>query len=81
MLPEAQVPTFIENDETLRTKPMGQFYQHPISSINEDFKYKSLTLWQLGVPDQDVLHVKSSDAEYYIELKNIIPTEHPLGCN
>ena len=81
MLPEAQVPTFIENDETLRTRPMGQFYQHAIRSINSDFKYKSLTLWQLGVPDQDVLHVKSSDAEYYIELKNIIPTEHPLGCN
>jgi hypothetical protein len=68
MLPEAEVSTFIENDETLRTKPMGQFYQHAIRSIKEDFKYKSLTLWQLGVPDQDVLHIKTQGGEYYVEL-------------
>ena len=33
-----------------------------------DFKYKDLTLKQLGIPEQDVLHVKASDGEYYIEL-------------
>ena len=68
MLPETQIPAFIENDEVLRTKPMGQFYQHTIRNINADFKHKALTLKQLGIPDQDVLHVKTRGGEYYIEL-------------
>lgn len=70
MLPESEVSTFIENDEVLRTKPMGQFYQHTIRNINTDFKFQHLTLKQLGIPDQDVVYVRTSDAEYYIELKN-----------
>lgn len=67
MLPETQVSAFIENDEVLRTKPMGQFYQHTIRNINADFKYKSLTLWQLGIPEQDVIYVRGNK-EGYIEL-------------
>ena len=70
MLPESEVAAFIENDEVLRTKPMGQFYQHTIRNINTDFKFQHLTLKQLGIPDQDVVYVRTSDAEYYIELKN-----------
>jgi hypothetical protein len=70
MLPESEVSAFIENDEVLRTKPMGQFYQHTIRSINADFKFQHLTLKQLGIPDQDVLHVKTNIEEYYIELIN-----------
>jgi hypothetical protein len=68
MLPESEVAAFIENDEVLRTKPMGQFYQHTIRNINTDFKFQHLTLKQLGIPDQDVLHIKTSGGEYYIEL-------------
>ncbi len=67
MLPETQIPAFIENDEVLRTKPMGQFYQHTIRNINADFKYKNLTLKQLGIPEQDVLHVRD-EREFYVEL-------------
>ena len=67
MLPETQIPAFIENDEVLRTKPMGQFYQHTIRGINEDFNYKNLTLKQLGIPEQDVLHVRD-EREFYVEL-------------
>ena len=67
MLPETQVSAFIENDEVLLTKPMGQFYQHTIRGINEDFKYKNLTLKQLGIPEQDVLHVRD-EREFYVEL-------------
>ena len=70
MLPETQIPAFIENDEVLRTKPMGQFYQHTIRNINADFKHQGLTLKQLGIPEQDVLHVKTNIEEYYIELIN-----------
>ena len=67
MLPETQIPAFIENDEVLCSKPMGQFYQHTIRGINEDFKYKNLTLKQLGIPEQDVLHVRD-EREFYVEL-------------
>ena len=70
MLPETQIAAFIENDEVLRTKPMGQFYQHTIRNIGKDFKYKHLGLNQLGIPNQDVLHVKTNIEEYYIELIN-----------
>lgn len=67
MLPETQIAAFIENDEVLRSKPMGQFYQHTIRGIKEDFKYKNLTLKQLGIPEQDVLHVRD-EREFYVEL-------------
>lgn len=70
MLPETEVTDFIECDEVLLTKPMGQFYQHTIRNINDDFKHQGLTLKQLGIPDQDVLHVKTNIEEYYIELIN-----------
>jgi adenylyltransferase/sulfurtransferase len=68
MLPESEVSAFIENDDVLRTKPMGQFYQHTIRNINTDCKFQHLTLKQLGIPDQDVLHIKTRGGEYYIEL-------------
>ena len=69
MLPEAEVPAFIENDEVLRSKPMGQFYQHTIRNINSDFKYKDLTLSQLGVPEMEVLYVRTQNEERYVELR------------
>ena len=70
MLPEAEVSSFIENDEVLRSKPMGQFYQHTIRNINAKFTHMDLTLRHLGIPTQDVLHVKTNIEEYYIELIN-----------
>ena len=69
MLPEAEVPAFIENDEVLRSKPLGQFYQHTIRNINSDFKYKDLTLSQLGVPEMEVLYVRTQNEEKYVELR------------
>ena len=68
MLPETEVFAFIEADEMLRAKPIGQFYQHTIRGVNSDFKYKDLTLKQLGIPEQDVIYAKVEDEEFYIEL-------------
>ena len=68
MLPEVEVSAFIENDPELSKKQMGQFYQHTIRTINSDFKYKNLTLKQLGIPDQDVLHVRYASKDSYIQL-------------
>ena len=67
MLPEAEVFAFIEADEMLRAKPIGQFYQHTIRGVNSDFKYKDLTLKQLGIPEQDVLYVRG-EREFYVQL-------------
>ena len=67
MLPEAEVVALIENDELLRSKPMGQFYQHTIRHIGTDFKFPHLTLKQIGIPDQDVLHVRG-EREFYVQL-------------
>ena len=66
MLPEAEVPAFIENDDELRGIPMGQFYQHTIRNINNDSQYKGLTLKQLGIPEQDVIYIREDEKEYYI---------------
>ena len=67
MLPEAEIARFIENDVQLSAKPMGQFYQHTVHKIDSDFQYKNLTLKQLGIPEQDVLHVRG-EKEIYVEL-------------
>lgn len=66
MLPEAEVPTFIENDDELRGIPMGQFYQHTICNINNESQYIGLTLKQLGIPEQDVIYIRGNEKEYYI---------------
>ena len=67
MLPEAEVPAFMENNKELSGIPMGQFYQHTIRNINNDSQYKGLTLKQLGIPEQDVLHFRD-EREFYVEL-------------
>ncbi len=68
MLPESEISEFIENNETLSKFPMGQFYQNTIRHINSNFKYKYLTLKQIGIPNQDILHIRDGEGEYYIEL-------------
>ena len=67
MLPEAEVPAFMENNKELSGIPMGQFYQHTIRNINNDSQYKGLTLKQLGIPEQDVIYIRGNK-EVYIEL-------------
>ena len=66
MLPEAEVPAFMENNKELSGIPMGQFYQHTIRNINNDSQYKGLTLKQLGIPEQDVIYIRVNEKEYYI---------------
>ena len=67
-LPAAQVQEFIEQHPTLRYVPTGEFYQHEHRCIGADFPFKELTLQELGIPDWDVLHVKTATEEFYVEL-------------
>ena len=66
MLPEAEVPAFMENNKEMSGIPMGQFYQHTIRNINNESQYKGLTLKQLGIPEQDVIYIRGNEKEYYI---------------
>lgn len=59
----------IEKDERLRGIPLSGLYQHEYREIGAGFPYPGLTLAQLGVPGQDVLHVVADGQDHYVELK------------
>ena len=61
----------IENDEQLSKKRDADYYQHEFWSIDKQFRYSSLTLKQLGIPDWDVLHVSTEHGDSYVELSKI----------
>lgn len=68
MLPEAEVLGFVERHPKWRYVPTGMFYQHEYRSIGRDFPYGHLTLQELGIPDEDVLHVRTETQDFYVEL-------------
>ena len=37
--------------------------------LDIDFPYANLTLQQLGIPDMDILHVRTMEGEHFVELK------------
>ena len=48
----------------------AEYYQHEYRVIDAAFPYPDLTLSQLGIPSNDVLHVQSAQEDYYIELND-----------
>lgn len=48
----------------------GDYYQHEFRSIDGSFPYPQLTLWQLGIPANDVLHVRTEQGDRYVEMEN-----------
>lgn len=68
MCPGRAVENYIEQDEVLSSIPNSGFYQHEIREIDEQFPYQKLTLAQLGIPHNDVLHVVADSKDYYIEI-------------
>lgn len=68
MLPAEKVQEFVEQHPEGRYVPTGEFYQHEFRSVGEDFPYQELTLQEIGVPDWDVLHVRTATEEWYVEL-------------
>ncbi|NQU85085.1 MAG: ThiF family adenylyltransferase [Mariniphaga sp.] len=72
MIPDSKVQEFIlKNDIKIGLEetayklpsPEGGYY-----FIDESFKWKNLTLEQVGVPDFDILHIETKSKDYYIEL-------------
>ena len=68
MCPGRAVESFIEKDEMLRGIPNSGLYQHEFREIDDHFPYQELTLAQLGIPTNDVLHVIADDKDYYVEI-------------
>ena len=68
MCPGRAVESFIEKDEMLRGIPNSGLYQHEFREIGDHFPYQELTLAQLGIPANDVLHVIADDKDYFVEI-------------
>ena len=68
MCPGRAVESFVEKDEMLSGIPNSGLYQHEFREIGDQFPYQELTLAQLGIPTNDVLHVIADDKDYYVEI-------------
>lgn len=68
MKPGRDVATFIECHEQLRGIPFSGLYQHEYHMADTTFPYPELSLRQVGLPTQDVLHVFTPEKEFYFEL-------------
>ena len=71
MLPGRSVASLIEQDPILSGIPYIGLYQHEYRNVDAAFPYQSLTLGQLGIPDQDVLYVSASTGDHYMEMAEL----------
>lgn len=69
MLPDYSVADYVARHGDLCKLPFSQIYQHELHTVGMQFPYQELTLAQLGIPTNDVLHVMAGDKESYIEMK------------
>jgi hypothetical protein len=73
MLPGYKVSRFVEDHPVLQFVPYSELYQHEYSTLGADFPYKALTLREAGIPEWDVLYVRTEKGIHYVEtLKTII---------
>lgn len=67
-LPAAKVQEFVERHSDWRHIPVSAFYQHEYRCVGADFPCMELTLEEIGIPDWEVLHVRTGTGECYVEL-------------
>ena len=60
----------IEHDANLRGKSDNDYYQHEFSVLDRAFPYPTLMLNQIGIPVWDVLHVRTEQGDYYVEMQD-----------
>ena len=68
MLPGRAVASFVQRDPELSGLPLSALYQHEYREIDSSFPYPSLSLRELGIPEQDVLSVSTPSGDYYMEM-------------
>jgi adenylyltransferase/sulfurtransferase len=79
MLPESKVAQFLTDVKGMKLEEADGFYQHEFRILGADFPYGGMTLQQLGIPDMDVLHVRTGKGEHFVELActdSAAQTEH-----
>lgn len=68
MLPESMVAQYMQEHPKLKGEDPEAFYQNEYRLLDRTFPYADLTLQQLGIPDWDVLHVRTRTSEHYVEM-------------
>jgi hypothetical protein len=71
MCPGRAVEETTGRDKCLQGIPLSGLYQHEYRLIDKSFPYQELTLAQLGIPSDDVLHVKTEQNDCYLEMKEV----------
>lgn len=75
MLPGRKVEQFITQSPELSKKPVSSYYQNEITQFQSDSPYLELTLEDIGIPEQDILKMRSGSKgsygvkDYFIEIK------------
>lgn len=68
--PARFVENFILSDKELNKRLLSQYCQNEITTIDNKFPFQDLRLFDLGIPDREVLKVMDEkNKEYFIELR------------
>lgn len=67
-LPDYAVESFVEEEPSLRHLPFHALYQREIRTLDACFPYPELTLREVGIPPWEVLSVKTSRENHYVEM-------------
>ena len=68
MVPGRMVADKVALEKALDGQPLSGLYQHEYHRVDASFPYPSLTLAQLGIPQQDIVRVTVDGEERYLEL-------------
>ena len=70
MVPGRMVADKVALEKALDGEPLSGLYQHEYHRVDASFPYPSLTLAQLGIPQQDIVRVTVDGEDYYLELSH-----------
>jgi adenylyltransferase/sulfurtransferase len=70
MVPGRMVADKVALEKALDGQPLSGLYQHEYHRVDASFPYPSLTLAQLGIPQQDIVRVNVDGEDYYLELSH-----------
>ena len=70
MVPGRMVADKVALEKAVDGEPLSGLYQHEYHRVDASFPYPSLTLAQLGIPQQDIVRVTVDGEDYYLELSH-----------
>lgn len=69
MKPGRAVAEYLETETPLRGRRSDEVYQHEYQVLDASFPYQELTLAQVGIPQQDILHIVTRQGDNYIAMR------------